>query len=81
LTRRRPYECTGRSVGLCQRVAQFGRQGVLGSEQVLADADVDGAVAAGGPDEPLDRPAGAVLAPSANDVYPRANLQVERPIG
>jgi hypothetical protein len=48
---------------------------------VLADADVDGAVAAGGPDELLDRPARAVFAPSANDVYPRVNLQVVRPIG
>ena len=37
------------------------RQRVFGGEDVLAGADLDGAVAAGGADELLDGPAGAVL--------------------
>src|ERR1700722_364907 len=44
-----------------QGVAQVGLERVLGGDDVLADADLDGAVAAGRADEPLDRPAGALL--------------------
>lgn len=36
-------------------------EGVLGGEGLLAGADLDGAVAAGGADEPADGPASAVL--------------------
>lgn len=42
-------------------MAQVGWQRVRGGESVVAGADLDGAVAAGGAGELLDRPAGAVL--------------------
>src|SRR5271166_4607512 len=42
-------------------VAEVGREWVFGGEGVVAGADLDGAVAAGGSDEFLDGPAGAVL--------------------
>jgi hypothetical protein len=42
-------------------VAEVGRERVLGGDGVLAGADLDRAVAAGGADEFLDGPAGAVL--------------------
>ena len=41
--------------------AEIGRQRVFGGEGVAPGADLDGAVAAGGADELLDGPAGAVL--------------------
>ena len=45
----------------CEGVAEVGREWVFGGEDVLAGADLDGAVAAGGADELLDGPAGAAL--------------------
>jgi hypothetical protein len=44
-----------------QGVAEVGQERVFGGKGVLAGADLHGAVAAGGADELLDRPAGAVL--------------------
>jgi hypothetical protein len=42
-------------------IAEVWRQRVFGGEGVVADTDLDGAVAAGGADELPDGPAGAVL--------------------
>jgi hypothetical protein len=42
-------------------VAEVGRERVFGGDGVLAGADLDGAVAAGGPDEFLDGPPGSGL--------------------
>src|ERR1700729_3369532 len=42
-------------------VAEVGRERVFGGEDVLAGADLHGAVAAGGADELLEGPAGAAL--------------------
>jgi hypothetical protein len=53
--------CTSRSVDEREGDAEVLGNRVLCSEQVLPSADVDGSVAAGGADELLDRPSGAVL--------------------
>jgi hypothetical protein len=51
---------TGWPFDECEGVAEAGRERVFGGEGVLAGADLDGAVAAGGADEFPDGPAGAV---------------------
>src|SRR6476659_7374506 len=49
-----------------ERLAEIGREWVLGGEDLQAGADLDGAVAAGGVYEPADRPAGALLDQAAD---------------
>src|SRR3954447_10807372 len=49
-----------------ERVAEIGGGGVRGGDGVAAGLDFDSAVAAGGADELLDRPAGPVLDPAAD---------------
>src|SRR5690349_17085427 len=51
---------------LRQRVVEVGGQSVLGGDGVLAGADADRAVAAGGADEVFDRPSGAVFDQAAD---------------
>lgn len=48
-------------VDLVERLGQVFRWWLLGGEDVLSDADLNGSVAACGGGELLDRPAGAVL--------------------
>jgi hypothetical protein len=61
---------------LARGVAEVGRERVFGGEDVLAGADLDGAITACSTDEFLDAPTGLVLDPVADGQCGEHNAQV-----